>query len=660
MTTLLLDDGLNLHAAFLHGNEWEAVDFKETGGCSWSSCHETGVSVVLVLKEDVDGWSYELSFDAPWPTRVRLGLAADGTGDAFHLIPANIHGDNNLAHAEAGHYPNLTDEPHESPFSSPLWEFRADRAPYPVSALCLEDEVVAITVDPYSATDERRDGFIANGLYAELPSTCGVSLGYGNFPVTFINKEEHGVPTCHRVSKATTSGCIYRFAGDRRAIHNVFRREYKLRGEQPGHDCSIHSAAQALCDAFVETNWSPEMDAYSNMTVNLDGHTYLRPWRPLIEIGWTGGGPLAYPFIRAERQLGLNKAFFGQAASGRKLLDRMAAARNSDSGLLYDLTEAWIIGEPPGNHVNGWWTYYPLCKDVHGAYTNGSAVYYLLKSALELRDRGEEAPQAWVNAALGTLDTVVGLQRDDGNFGFSYALDKPEVNDWDGFAGCWFAAAAVLAWQWNEDERFLGAARKALAYYREFVKQLNCWGTPMDTWKSVDEEGNLAFIKAARHLFEATEEQEYLDAVIDGANYELLWRYGYRTRPPNPPLNDGGWNACGGSITSVSNPHAHPMGLIVTGDLLWLANETGDGYWKERAEDGVRWIVQCMELYPKKSGYGHFGVLTERFCPSDGLLSERFDDGTPSSIWFTYNGWAAAAALEGILDWLDMKGEHYA
>lgn len=660
MDKIPLGKGLNLHAAFLFGKEWAPLDFSESEDRLFSSRHESGVSVQLALKDDADGLCYRLSFDAPWPTRLRLSLTAEGQKDVFHLIPANIHGDNNLAHAEPGHYPNLTNEPHESPFSSPVWEFRADRAPYPISALCLENEVVAISVDPYSPTDERRDGFVANGLYAELPSTCGISLGYGNVPVTFINKENSSAPTCHRVRTASCSGHIYRLAGDRRAAHEIFRKEYELRGESAQHACPVRDAAQALCDAFVEVNWSPEMNAYSNMTLNLDGHTFLRSWRPLIEIGWTGGGPLAYPFIRAERQLNLNDGYFEKAASGRELLDRIATARNPDSGLLYDLTRPWIIGDPPGNHVNGWWTYYPLCKNVHGAYTNGSAVYYLLKSVLELRSRSEEVPGTWLVAALGTLDTVIQLQREDGNFGFSYALNNPEVVDWEGFAGCWFAAAAVLAWQWSGEERYLDAARKALGYYHGFVKQLNCWGTPMDTWKSVDEEGNLAFIKAARHLYEATGEKEFLDAAVDGANYELLWRYGYRTRPPAPPLNNGAWNACGGSLTSVSNPHAHPMGLIVTGDLLWLAKETGDTYWKQRAEDGVRWVIQCMELYPQTSGYGRFGVLTERFCPSDGLLEERFDDGTPSSMWFTYNGWAAAAALEGILDWLDMEGENNA
>ena len=291
---------------------------------------------------------------------------------------------------------------------------------------------------------------------------------------------------------------------------------------------------------------------------------------------------------------------------------------------------------------------------MHGAYTNGSAVYYMLKSALALKAKGQEAPTEWTETALATIDTAISLQCEDGNFGFSYALDEPRVSDWEGFAGCWLAAATTLAAEWTGKSRHLDAAKRALTYYHSFVRDLNCWGTPMDTWKSVDQEGNLAFLKLARHLHEQTGAQEFLDAAIDSADYELLWRYGYRTRPPAPPLAGTDWNSCGGSITSVSNPHAHPMGLMVTGELMWLTEQTGDNYWRVRAEDGVYWIMQCMELYPDITGYGQYGVLTERFCPSDGLLIERFDDGTPASIWFTYNGWAAAAALEGLLDYIEM------
>ena len=62
--------------------------------------------------------------------------------------------------------------------------------------------------------------------------------------------------------------------------------------------------------------------------------------------------------------------------------------------------------------------------------------------------------------------------------------------------------------------------------------------------------------------------------------------------------------------------------------------------------------MNCMELYPEVTGYGRYGILTERFCPSDGLIMEQYTDGKPSSIWFSYNGWAAAAVLEGITECL--------
>ena len=50
-------------------------------------------------------------------------------------------------------------------------------------------------------------------------------------------------------------------------------------------------------------------------------------------------------------------------------------------------------------------------------------------------------------------------------------------------------------------------------------------------------------------------------------------------------------------------------------------------------------------------GYGAYGVLSERTCPSDGLLAERYyDDNSPSSTWWSYNAWAAASAMESLAE----------
>jgi hypothetical protein len=264
---------------------------------------------------------------------------------------------------------------------------------------------------------------------------------------------------------------------------------------------------------------------------------------------------------------------------------------------------------------------------------------------------GEPPRRAWVAAALRVLDTVVSLQRDDGAFGYVYSPAAPKVIDWDGFAGCWFAAALPLAWRLTEQPRYRDAAARALQYYARFVRDLACWGTPMDTCKSVDSEGNLAFIRAARLMHEFTGEGEYLRMLLDGANYEYLWRYGFRTRPQCKPLRGSEWNSCGGSITSVSNPHIHPMSVVASEDLHYLAAKTGDAYHAARAEDGMAWLMNTMELYPDTTGYGRYGVLSERTCPSDGLLIEQYhDSGEPASTWWSYNAWAAGSAMEAIAE----------
>ncbi len=188
-------------------------------------------------------------------------------------------------------------------------------------------------------------------------------------------------------------------------------------------------------------------------------------------------------------------------------------------------------------------------------------------------------------------------------------------------------------------------------YYHSFVRNLTCWGSPMDTFKSIDSEGNLAFLRAARLLHEATSDERFAEMLRDSAEYEYLWRYGFRSRPQCSPLRGSNWNSCGGTITSVSNPHIHPMGVVATRDLEILGKISGDSYHQNRADDGMAWLMNTMELYPDVMGYGQYGVLSERTCPSDGLLAETYrDDGAPASTWWSYNAWAAGSAMEAIAE----------
>jgi hypothetical protein len=642
----------NLHAVlslqFWRDSAWHPVPLSGSGNNFSGAQH--GISAKLDLGGDDMQWlDYELSLTSEFPTRIRLNLQLPEIEQPFHLIPGNIFGDNNLKRAEPGHYPNLTMEHPESTSCSPYWEMRADRASHPVSLICFAGGIAAVAINPYSdgkVVPANRDGFIRNGVFAQLahdgePNACGVTLGYRNAPVTFLNKDQWLDATEHATTKATARGAICLApATSRRDAHRVIQRVYERYRETPATPLSSRESIVALTDAFLNVNWQPERENFSNMRCIDPEKKTLTAWRTLAEVGWTGGGVIGYPLLIAGHLLNDSTAL----ERARYMLHWVAQAYNPASGLLWD-----VCGKHEGKQVNWWWSGY-VVQDCHAAYTNGSGLYYLLKSYEFARATlGEDHPE-WLDTALKALNTIVSLQEPSGNFGFTYSTERPEIIDPEGFAGVWFVPALTLAYRATGEQRYLDAAQRGIEFYHGFVRELSCWGTPLDTWKSVDQEGNLGFMRGATLLHQTTGEQRYLAMLEDSAHYEYLWRYGFAARAEYPPLKGSHWGSCGGSITSVSNPHIHPMGIFISRDLQYLAEQTGSDYHRNRFEDGINFGINIVSLYPEVAGYGQRGVLTERFCPSDGLTIEEFPDGAPSSLWFSYNGWAAAAVLEGLVE----------
>lgn len=634
---------LSLHA-IQHGHWINLTLVKSDDG--FRAEHQ-GIRAGLKLDRLSKQIDYVLNFTAEFPTRFRLRFSLLNQNNLFHLIPGNTHGDNNAAHVRPGEFPCLTSARPAERNCSPLWEFRADRASHPVSMLCCDNGAVGVSIDPYSEN-------VANGLFAALPNSFGVSLGYGNDPLTFVEKTNFTAATCELSRGASASGIIYAQCGNgRREAHAIIRDLHSRLREVPVYQKTDEHALRALADAFANVNYSPELGQYTNRKCLVPTDTELKPWRAIVEIGWTGGSMLAYPFALAEHVFADLKMPKGSA----QIFDEICGGFNEASGLINDAAiNRFTRNLPNGwndSEINGWWSgFLPQTRNNHCAYTNAHVAWYVLREAWMTRrisrSTGVPAAANRVEVALKVLGTAIELQRGDGAFGYIFSSREKGVIDYDGFAGCWFAAGLGYAWKITGDARYLQSAARAMEYYASFVRELACWGSPMDTFKSVDSEGNLAFIRAARLLHELTGEVSYLRMLQDGAAYEYLWRYGFRARPLCHPLKGSNWNSCGGSITSVSNPHIHPMSVVVNDDLEYLARVTGDTYHQQRADDGHAWLMNTMELYPETMGYGTYGVLSERTCPSDGLLVERYSDGTPASTWWSYNAWAAGSAMEAI------------
>ncbi len=635
---------------------WQTLPWEEGSGGLRAKSGDIELSM-KIREVDPATLDYFLTFSSADPARLRLELEpADGTpAELFHLIPACMFGDNNHAGVNPNEFPTLSPPHPANKAAADLWEFRADRATHPVSLVCSRAGIFGISIDPFSDDPQHADGFIRNGLISRMPAGCGASLGYGNTPWTFVDKRNFQAPTHHLTRHAAAGGSIFLIPGGIRTdAHRIIRRLYSHYHCRPDHARTVPDAIEALARAFIEINYSREFENYCNLKCRVPVDTALKPWRPLSEIGWTGGSVLAYPMLLAEKLIP-NLVF---PKPPEDIFNAIASVYHQPSGFLRDVYGPALVGMPPNQKivshgVNGWWSgFMPSTKDRHCAYTNGHAAYYLLKAARLLEQSGRAAPPAWQLTATKVLRTAMALQRGDGAFGYTFHVNRCAVDDWDGYAGCWFVPGLVLAAELTGDPDFLQAARRGLAFYSRAVFELNCRGTPMDTWKSVDQEGVLAFIIGARLLHQRTGDDTYLQWMKTAAEYEFLWRYGFKARPEFPPLKNSPWNSCGGSVTSVSNPHIHPMGLLITDALYYLAENTGDHYFRNRADDAISWILNTMELYPAVVGYGRYGVLSERFCPSDGLTIDTFEDsGKPASTWWSYNGWAAANAMEGLAEW---------
>lgn len=644
----LLQFGLKFRCFYRKDNHWKEVPVNlfDENGFLFQTKEE---KIILVLNEWEQGYNYSLLSDFVYDTEIRLIIESERAVNAFHLIPGNIYGDNNIQKVKPGEYPSLTNEYSGKRFCSPVWEFRADRAPIPLSAMCFEQKTVCISISPYSDTEGTN---IHNGLFAELPASIGVTLGYQNIPCTFIDKGKEGATKNQFCKKAVAEGSIYFYeSGGKKAIHVAIRREYEKLHTRALYQKSYVEAANALVRTMTMLSWNEEWRAYTDMMCRPEGHPELKPDRPIYEIGWTGIAELACPLIMAEVILPLSKADFSNAMSGEQLINKIIGAYSTDSGFLYDLVSPI---DKSSSLVNGWWADYPIASDCHCAYTNGKAVHSILKSIYFLKNHKKAWPEQWLAVSIKVLETILRLQHENGNYGYTYSTVEKRVLDWNGFAGCWFVPCMAYAYYLTRESKYLISADKAIEYYSEFVNDLNCYGTPMDTWKAVDEEGNLAFIRGARLLHEFTGESRYLKMLEAGAEYEYLWRYGYAARPDYPPIKNG-WNSCGGSITSVSNPHIHPMGVLVNDDLLYLADQSKDNYHQSRAADGIAWLMQTLECYPLDTGYGQYGVVSERWCPSDGLIIEEYESGKPYSSWFSYNAWSAGNMLEALMDILNTK-----
>ena len=640
-------------------NDFSVMCFVRNKGASekYSSCPESGIKctytsvsenalkkVYRVIITNADSRDFE---GIIW-----LKVLVEATSPKF-FMPGYMYNRNTADMPSSGRkaFPRLKADGSEMPESS-FFMTRSDRLAEPVSLIYDKGKVIGISAEPVI---RGKDGSFVQYcgfsccLEEDGRASVGYTLGYENAPWLFIQTAtvRDRVPLSDNNTFKLSAGgnytldlTIYDYSGeDERAIYPSIEDCYYRYHEKPRSiaDMDSHKALEMLCSAIRDFAWLDDEKIYSGFVYDRDG---VLSYNRIPSISWTNGLVVAVPMLvwanhmRDERARIQSLTFIDSIVS---------SAYNPSSGLLYESMEN---GHPS---VHGWW-YNGMHSGGHSSYINGQAIYYILQAYQDEKEKKEVVHEKWLELAGKVIERINREQNTDYEYPFSMSEKTGAGIEYDSMGSAWCLAATAEFEKITGDCKYENLLKKSEEhYFNAFIKKVECYGGPLDTDKAVDSEGVLSYIRAVRIMHELKGEDYLLDHLRDAFYYEFTFKLGYNTHITVRPLSEIGWSSCGGSITSVANPHIHPMSSTVIGEMKYYLQFRDDQYVKNRMDDTIGWSLQTFNTNDCEYGYGRTGWMSERFCFCEGLVTEKYPDGEPASTWFALMPWASGSIIEGIV-----------
>ena len=602
--------------------------------------------------------------DSSWSGIIKLEMLFDKEDPSFFL-PAFMYGRNRGECPQNAfkEFPRLREFGATRP-SSPYWFVRSDRLSHPVTLVYDKGMVRGFYASPYFVIKDGKktqwapgisgDFYQYSGFYCSLDDgALGYTLGYENAPWLFVESRlfEERKPlgdNCFTLESGESIEVdihVYEYkAVDAMGVSAAIQDTYNFYHQNPRSASDVKETVRDLAAAVSEYAWIEETEQYSCFVFHKqdakpsqgDANT---EYRELYSLTWTNGLSVAIPMLMASLRLNETQMRLQAEAYIDKVV---ATSLNSASGLPYDSNDGknW--------HIKGWW-FDGMHTGGHSAYLTGQAVYYILKAYEYEKKLGGMERTDWLEFVKPILEKTEAEKNSDFEYPFVFSEKNGTGLEYDSFGGAWCLAACAYYTRLTNDYQYLDGLKKSEKhYYEAYVSRMECYGTPLDTDKATDSEGILAYVRAVRYLYEITGEEIYLDHLRDALSYEFSFKFCYNSPVKIPPLSTVGWSSCGGSVTSVCNPHIHPMSSTIVDEMLFYLDKRQDDYIKSRVNDVIGWGCQTYNLHDGQYGYGFKGWMSERFCHCEGLLTEKYPDGSPASTWFCLMPWASSSIIEGL------------
>lgn len=623
-------------------NETIYADLGEYGSYTERICKENNMLVGEITVACISNKPFILECRIETPRSVKL---------PYIQIPGFLYGTNN-AEGTNGKQPTFSHTSSPQNSASHIWYTRADRSTHNCVISVDAEHVYSVGIDEqmygisYNPTDEWLPKYAYNGLFVNSQqkdtNAIGFTLGYMHIPYRYTwvwndpktpDTHEYTHGYIHNAADAPLTTRCYYFADIATqgipSYGKALQAHYNIIHTPPRVRATRTQAMELCIDAILKHGWNTEHNFFILSDNGEEG-------RNRGNIGWTGGMQVAYPILKAGMRL-KNQTYISCAESYCNTI--CTEALNTKAGLLFEefRNRAW--------HVDGWWGQREDCYNwgenpLHSAYCNGQAAYYLLRAFI---DTGCIHTQ-WLSIAQIICNTAISQQLDSGAFARFYSPHTGKGVDYSGFQACWFTPALIQLYNITGTQAYIDSARKSIEYYTTFHMNGELYGTPMDTHEAVDEEGNLAYVIACVEMHKTTKDNRYIDLGCIGLDYEFSWKFAYNTVFSNEPLRSLEWCSCGGSITSTHNPHIHPMGNLIAGEMYYIYMHTRNEYISQRLKDTCIWGLSTFNSPSIDFGFGESGFQTEQFFHTDALLLpwwKKHDGG----IWEAYLPWASGCII---------------
>jgi len=625
------------------------------GSNDYVSCDAVGLVADIsdVSKKDACGTlsspyvkriSIKNNTDAEWCGVIHIERVFDKNSSLFYM-PGFMYGSNR---GEApidvdAKFPRIRKDMHMP--ASPWWMVRSDRLSHPVVFAYDSGKMYGITAQPYYTNG---DNFIQYGGFtcSAEDGSIGYTIGYENAPWFFL--QSHNVYDRTVIDKngytlspgesVEADIVLYEYpAEDEREIYTALEPIYNMYHEAPRKASDGHTTIADISKAVSRDSWIEADKAYSGFVFEQEDGSFT--YNKLPSISWTNGMAVALPMLLSSYRVN-DETMYNQAVT---FIDNLVGnSLNKLSGLPYDSCHDGVWSN------RGWW-YERLWSPGHSSYLVGQALYYICKAYEYEKRFNNISRDDWMQFVADIIPRIEKTKNTDDEYPYILSAKTGAGIEYDSFAGAWCMAATAYYSVLNHDLTYLDGLKKSEKhYYDEYIKCVSVYGAPLDTDKAVDSEGVLAYIRALRFIHTLTNDDIYLDHMRDALCYEFTFKFCYNSPVKVPPLSKMGWSSCGGSITSVANPHIHPMSSTVTDEMLYYATKREDEYVKSRLNDTLLWGCQTYNTYDKEYDYGLKGWMSERFCHSEGLLTEKYPDGSPASTWFALMPWACGCILESL------------